>query len=59
MHALIIELDRYRWDVIGLAKKRWKNPGERIIDEGHKIIYSGQEKYHKHGVAYKKIAYHI
>ena len=47
LHELIRELDRYRWDIIGLSETRWKNCGELITEEGHKIVYSGQEKYHQ------------
>ena len=50
IQELTRELDRYRWDIIGLAETRWKNSGEVITDEGHKIVYSGQEKYHQQGV---------
>ena len=46
------ELDRYIWDIIGLAEKRWKNSGEMITDVGHKSVYSGQDKYNQHGVAF-------
>ena len=46
------KLDRYRWDIIGLAETRWKNCNELITEEGHKIIYSEQEKYHQQGIAF-------
>ena len=43
IHELTRELDRYRWDIIGLAETRWKNSGELITEEGHKIVYSNKQ----------------
>ena len=47
IQELTRELDRYKGNSIGLTGTRWKNSGEMIADEGHKIIYSGQDKYHQ------------
>ena len=52
IHELTRELDRYRWDIIGLSETIWKNCGKLITEEGHKIVYSGQKKYHQQGVAF-------
>lgn len=46
------ELERYRWDVIGLSEVRWTGFGETTTDEGHKIWFSGDDKKHQHGVAF-------
>ena len=35
-----------------MTETRWKNSGEEVTDEGHKIIYSGQKKHHQQGVAF-------
>ena len=52
IYELTHELKRYRWDVIGLAEVRWTGLGETTTDEGHKIWYIGEEKLHRHGVAF-------
>ena len=46
------ELDRYRWDVLGLAEVRWTSCGETTTEEGHKIWYSGEDSRHQHGVGF-------
>ncbi|MGL4418375.1 MAG: reverse transcriptase domain-containing protein [Plesiomonas shigelloides] len=46
------ELNRYRWDVVGLAEVRWTGFGETTTDDGHKIWFSGKETKHEHGVAF-------
>ena len=33
IHELTRELDRYRWDIIGLAETRWKNYVELIAED--------------------------
>ncbi|PVD35255.1 hypothetical protein C0Q70_06536 [Pomacea canaliculata] len=33
------ELQRYRWDIVGLAEVRWTGFGESTTDEGHKLWY--------------------
>ena len=35
-----------------MAETRWRNSGEEITAEGHKIIYSGQKKYHQQWVVF-------
>ena len=49
---LINELDRYRWNVIGLCEVRWTGFGEVTTNEGHKIWFSGDNSKHQHGVAF-------
>ena len=46
------ELDRYRWDILGLAEVRWTSCGETTTEEGHKIWYSGEDSRHQHGVGF-------
>ena len=46
------ELDRYRWDIVGLCEVRWTGFGEATTSEGHKIWFSGDESKHQHGVAF-------
>ena len=31
---------------------RWKNFGETITEEGHKVFFSGKEDKHEHGVGF-------
>ena len=35
LEELSRELDRYRWDVIGLSEIRWLGTGEETTDNGH------------------------
>ena len=37
------EMDRYRWNILGLCEMRWKNFGETATEEGHKGFFSGKE----------------
>ena len=46
------ELQRYKWDIIGLAEVRWTGFGETSTDEGHKIWFSGDQSKHQYGVAF-------
>ena len=43
---------RYQWNILGICEMRWKNFGETMIDEGHKIYYSGRDDRHKQGVGF-------
>ena len=52
LEELSRELDRYRWDVIGLAEIRWIGTGEEITDHGHKFFYSGHDKLKRYGVEF-------
>ena len=52
IYELTHELERYRWDIIGLCEVRWTGFGETTTDEGHKMWFSGDEKKHQHGVAF-------
>ena len=45
-------MDRYRWNLLGLCEVRWKNFGETITEEGHKLYYSDEENKHEYGVGF-------
>ena len=37
LQELTHEMDRYRWNILGLCDIRWKNFGETTTEEGHKV----------------------
>ena len=37
LQELTHEMDRYRWNILGLCEMRWKNFGETTPEEGHKV----------------------
>ena len=43
LQELTHEIGRYRWNILGPCEMRWKNFGETITDEGHKVFFSGKE----------------
>ena len=42
LQELTQEMDRYRWNIIGLCEMRWKNVGETAQEEGHTDFFSGK-----------------
>ena len=46
---VIHELDRLRWDVIGVAETLWTGIQENMV-QGHKMISSGKADGHRSGV---------
>ena len=40
------EMDRYRWNILGLCEMSGKNSGETTTEEGHKVFFSGKEDKH-------------
>ena len=44
LQELTHEMDRYRWNILGLCEMRWKNFGETTTEEGHKVFFSGKEE---------------
>ena len=52
LQELTHEMDRYRWNILGLCEMRWKNFGETTTEEGHKVFLSGKEDKHEHGVGF-------
>ena len=49
LQELTYEMDRYRWNFLGLSEMRWKNFGETTTEEGHKVFFSGKVDKHEHG----------
>ena len=37
LQELTHEMDRYRWNILGLCETRWKNFGEITTEEEHKV----------------------
>ena len=52
LRELTHEMDRYRWNILGLCVMRWKNFGEIRTEEGHKIFFSVKEDKHENGVGF-------
>ena len=52
VEELTHEMERYRWNILGLCEVRWKNFGETSTPEGHKLYFSGSEVRHEHGVGF-------
>ena len=46
------EMNRYRWNILGLSEMRRKNFGETTTEEGHKVFFSGKEDKHEHDVGF-------
>ena len=49
LQELTHEMDRYRWNILGLCKMKWKNFGETTTEEGSNVFFSGKEDQHEHG----------
>ena len=49
---LVKELQRLKWDVVGLAELHWKDQGVLDLDDGCKIIFSGASKQGQAGVGF-------
>ena len=45
------EMKRYKLDILGTSKCRWKGSGESKLNSGEVIIYSGEENIHQGGIA--------
>ena len=52
VEELIHEMDKYRWNILGLSELRWKGSGEITVDNNHKLFYSGKEDKHEYGVGF-------
>ena len=50
LEELSHELEKYKWNLIGLSEIRWKGIGEVKTNKGHKI-YSGHRQTHIQDVA--------
>ena len=53
LQELTHEMDRYRWNILGLCEMRWKSFGETTIEEGHKVSFSGKDDKHEQGVGFR------
>ena len=40
LEELVYEINRYRWNIIGLSEVRWTGIGEKNTSEGHKLYFS-------------------
>ena len=47
LQELTHEMDRYRWNILGLCETRWKNFGKTTTEEGHKVYFSRKEDKHQ------------
>ena len=52
LNELTHEMERYRWNLLGLAELRWKSFGETSTEEAHKVYFSGKKDKHQHGVGF-------
>ena len=52
LQELTHEINRYRWNILGLCEMRRKNFGETTTEEGHRVFFSGKEDRHEHGVGF-------
>ena len=52
LQELTQEMDRYRWNILGLCEMKWKKFGETTTEEGHKVFFSGKEDKHEHDVGF-------
>ena len=52
LDELTLEMNRYRWNILGLCEVRWKNIGETSTKEGHKLYFSSRDDKHEQGVGF-------
>ena len=53
LQELTHEMDRNRWNILGLREMRWKNFGETTTEEEHEgFFFSGKEDKHERGVGF-------
>ena len=45
------EMGRYKLDILGISKCRWRGSGKSKLSTGEVISYSGEEETHQGGVA--------
>ncbi|KAK2174582.1 hypothetical protein NP493_793g01000 [Ridgeia piscesae] len=48
---VILEMKRYRLDILGVSECRWTGSGRQVSYDGSTILYSGHEDTHIRGVA--------
>ena len=44
------EMKRYDWNILGLCESRLLKAGEKSMQEGHRLFWSGQDNIHEQGV---------
>ena len=44
------EMKRYDWDILGVCESRLLKAGEKSMQEGHRLFWSGQDNIHEQGV---------
>ena len=42
LQELTHEMDRYRWNILGICEMKWKNFGKTTTEEGNKVFFSGK-----------------
>ena len=52
LDELTHEMNRYRWNILGLCEVRWKSIGETSTQEGHKLYFSGRNDKPEQGVGF-------
>ena len=52
LQELTHEMDRYRWNILGLCEMRFKNFGESTTEKGHKVFFNGKQDKHEYGVRF-------
>ena len=52
LQELIHEMDRYRWNILGLCEMRWNSFGKTTTEEEHKVFFSGKEDKQEHGIGF-------
>lgn len=52
VQELTHELERFKWDIIGLYEVRWTGFGEITTEDVHKIWFSREDKRHQYGAAF-------
>ena len=52
MEELLLEMNRYKWSILGLCEMRWKKSGEIPTDGVTELYFSGKEDKHEQGVGY-------
>ena len=52
LQELTHEMDRYRWNLLGLCEMRRTSFGKTTTEEGHKVFFSGKEVKHERGVGF-------
>ena len=52
LEELTHERNRYRWNMLGLCKMRWKKFGKMFSDDRHKVYFRGEEGRYENRVGF-------